>query len=104
MFLNVLCEDCIDKTVICFSAWIEESQIKPYFIFKDQLIKSNKSRAFKDALQAIEEYIKTSGDVSIKKLRFFKLPYFPAYKTHRPVRRALIFSLEILEKIMMNVF
>jgi hypothetical protein len=26
------------------------------------------------------------------------LPYFPAYKTHRPIRRTVIFSLEILEK------
>jgi hypothetical protein len=26
------------------------------------------------------------------------LPYFPAYKTHRPKRRTTIFSLEILEK------
>jgi hypothetical protein len=32
------------------------------------------------------------------------LPYFPAYKTHRPVRRTRIFSLEILEKKKMNVF
>ena len=49
---------------VCFSAWIEESQIKPYFEFKDQLIKSNKSGAFKDALEAIEDYIKSNGDVS----------------------------------------
>jgi hypothetical protein len=33
-----------------------------------------------------------------------RLPYFPAYKTHRPIRRTMILSLEILEKIMMNVF
>ena len=26
------------------------------------------------------------------------LPYFPAHKTHRPIRRTVIFSLEILEK------
>jgi hypothetical protein len=26
------------------------------------------------------------------------LPYFPAYKTHRPIRRTRIFSLEILDK------
>jgi hypothetical protein len=52
------------KIIIYFSAWIEESQIKPYFEFKDQLIKSNKSGAFKDALQAIEDFIKSSGDVS----------------------------------------
>jgi hypothetical protein len=34
----------------------------------------------------------------------FELPYFPAYKTRRLIRCTLIFSLEILEKIMMNVF
>jgi hypothetical protein len=33
-----------------------------------------------------------------------KVPYFPAYKTHRPIRRTMIFSLGILEKKMMNVF
>jgi hypothetical protein len=26
------------------------------------------------------------------------VPYFPAYKTHRPIRRTMIFSLGILEK------
>jgi len=26
------------------------------------------------------------------------LPYFPVYKTHRPIRRTVIFSLGILEK------
>jgi len=26
------------------------------------------------------------------------VPYFPAHKTHRPIRRIVIFSLEILEK------
>jgi hypothetical protein len=31
---------------------------------------------------------------------FYKnqLPYFPAYKTHRPIRHTVIFSLQILEK------
>jgi hypothetical protein len=33
----------------------------------------------------------------------FSIPYFLAYKTHRPIRSTLIFSFEILEKIM-NVF
>jgi hypothetical protein len=32
------------------------------------------------------------------------LPYFPAYKTPRPIRRTLIFSFGILEKIIMNIF
>ena len=33
-------------------------------------------------------------------VRFFVhyLPYFPAHKTHWPIRRTVIFSLEILEK------
>ncbi|XP_069676975.1 cytokine-like nuclear factor N-PAC isoform X2 [Periplaneta americana] len=43
-------------------AWIEESQIKPYFEFKEQLIKSNKSGAFRDALEAIEDFIRSNGD------------------------------------------
>jgi hypothetical protein len=33
-----------------------------------------------------------------------EIPHFPAYKTHQPIRRTLIFSVETLEKIMMNVF
>jgi hypothetical protein len=64
---------CCTKIIIFFSAWIEESQIKPYFEFKDQLIKSNKSGAFKDALQAIEDFIKSSGDVSTYFSFLFKL-------------------------------
>jgi hypothetical protein len=32
------------------------------------------------------------------------LTYFPAYKTHQPIRRTMIFLLEILEKNYMNVF
>ena len=32
------------------------------------------------------------------------IPYFPAHNTQRPIRRAVIFSLEILEKKIMNVF
>ncbi|KAG7198418.1 hypothetical protein KM043_005806 [Ampulex compressa] len=43
-------------------AWIEESNIKPYHKFKDTLIKSNKSGAFKDAVEAIEEFI-AKGEV-----------------------------------------
>ncbi|XP_063228263.1 cytokine-like nuclear factor N-PAC isoform X2 [Bacillus rossius redtenbacheri] len=41
-------------------AWIEETNVKPYFEFKDQLIKTNKSGSFKDAIEAIEDYIKSS--------------------------------------------
>jgi hypothetical protein len=33
-----------------------------------------------------------------------EVPYFLAYKTHRPIRHTLIFSLEILEKIMMHIY
>ncbi|KAK7872566.1 hypothetical protein R5R35_013794 [Gryllus longicercus] len=42
-------------------AWIEEANIKPYFEYRERLVKSNKSGAFKDALDAIEEYIKNNG-------------------------------------------
>lgn len=40
-----------------WSAWIEESNIKNYSEFKDQLIKSSKSAAFKEAVQKIDEFI-----------------------------------------------
>lgn len=39
-------------------AWIEEHNIKPYQEHKEQLIKSCKTAAFKDAVAQIEEYIK----------------------------------------------
>ncbi|XP_074110544.1 nucleosome-destabilizing factor [Cotesia typhae] len=38
-------------------AWIEETNIQPYHDFKDKLIKSSKTGAFKDAVEAIEEFI-----------------------------------------------
>ncbi|XP_072945361.1 cytokine-like nuclear factor N-PAC isoform X2 [Epargyreus clarus] len=38
-------------------AWIEEHNIKPYQEHKDQLIKSCKTAAFKEAVNQIEEYI-----------------------------------------------
>ena len=31
------------------------------------------------------------------------LPYFPAHKTRQPIRRTVIFSLEILEKNFSNL-
>ncbi|XP_071559981.1 cytokine-like nuclear factor N-PAC [Temnothorax nylanderi] len=43
-------------------AWIEESNIKPYQEYKDTLVKSSKSGAFKDAVEAIEEFI-AKGEV-----------------------------------------
>ncbi|XP_063832043.1 cytokine-like nuclear factor N-PAC isoform X2 [Ostrinia nubilalis] len=38
-------------------AWIEENNIKPYQEFKEQLIKSCKTAAFKEAVNQIEEFI-----------------------------------------------
>ncbi|KAJ8729071.1 hypothetical protein PYW07_006767 [Mythimna separata] len=38
-------------------AWIEDNNIKPYQEFKDQLIKSCKTAAFKEAVNQIEEFI-----------------------------------------------
>ncbi|CAH0397013.1 unnamed protein product [Chilo suppressalis] len=38
-------------------AWIEDNNIKPYQEYKEQLIKSCKTAAFKEAVNQIEEYI-----------------------------------------------
>lgn len=38
-------------------AWIEDNNIKPYQEYKEQLVKSCKTVAFKDAIAEIEEYI-----------------------------------------------
>ncbi|RWS21599.1 putative oxidoreductase GLYR1-like isoform X1, partial [Leptotrombidium deliense] len=43
-------------------AWIQEDAIKPYQEFKEQNCKLNKSHAFKEAIEKIEEYIKKGGD------------------------------------------
>lgn len=39
------------------SAWIEDKYIKNYAEYKDELIKSSKSAAFKEAVQKIDEFI-----------------------------------------------
>lgn len=51
-----------------YSAWIEESQIKNYAEFKDELIKTSKTAAFKEACQKIEEFISDPVVSIIKKL------------------------------------
>lgn len=43
--------------MLTHSAWIEETQIKSYHEFKEQLIASCKSAALKEAVQQIEEFI-----------------------------------------------
>ncbi|CAN8012560.1 unnamed protein product, partial [Ixodes pacificus] len=40
-------------------AWIQEDQIQPYEGKKDQLSKSSKTASFKEAVEAIEDYVKT---------------------------------------------
>jgi len=42
--------------------WIQEDAIKPYAEYKEQNCKLNKSHAFKEAIEKIEEFIKT-GDL-----------------------------------------
>lgn len=42
---------------IANSAWIEDNNIKPYQEYKEQLIKSCKTAAFKEAVNQIEEFI-----------------------------------------------
>lgn len=39
-------------------AWIQEDQIKPYEASKEQFSKSSKTASFKEALEAIEDYVK----------------------------------------------
>ncbi|XP_050039588.1 cytokine-like nuclear factor N-PAC isoform X2 [Dermacentor andersoni] len=39
-------------------AWIQEDQIKPYETSKEQFSKSSKTASFKEALEAIEDYVK----------------------------------------------
>jgi hypothetical protein len=51
--------------------------------------------------------LKSPNNIRMSYLQAFhilQLLYFPAYKTHWPIRCTLIFSLEVLEKIMINVF
>jgi 3-hydroxyisobutyrate dehydrogenase len=43
--------------------WIQEDAIKPYLEYKEQNCKLNKSHAFKEAIEKIEEFIK-NGDIS----------------------------------------
>ncbi|KAK3850272.1 hypothetical protein Pcinc_043009 [Petrolisthes cinctipes] len=38
-------------------AWIESSQMKPYFQYKNRLMKANKTSTFKEAVECIEKYI-----------------------------------------------
>jgi hypothetical protein len=53
-----------------YSAWIEENNIKPFFEYKEQLMKSSKSGPFKEAVEAIENFIRKKGDVSVTPLNF----------------------------------
>ncbi|KAF2354201.1 6-phosphogluconate dehydrogenase NADP-binding [Trinorchestia longiramus] len=38
-------------------AWIENSNLKPFFAFRERLVKANKTAPFKDAIIAIDKYI-----------------------------------------------
>lgn len=59
--------------VLFNSAWIEEHNIKPYQEHKEQLIKSSKTIAFKEAVAQIEEYIE-HPEVSSEHLAMWSLP------------------------------
>lgn len=52
-------------SLLC-SAWIEETQIKPYLQFKDTHLNSSKSAQFKEALKQIEEF-RVNPEVNGKK-------------------------------------
>lgn len=49
-------------------AWIPEEAIKPYKEFKEQYYKLNKSNTFKEAVEAMEDYIKKGGTGDIPML------------------------------------
>ncbi|XP_018027687.1 putative oxidoreductase GLYR1 homolog, partial [Hyalella azteca] len=38
-------------------AWIENANLKPFFAFRERLVKANKTAPFKDAIVAIDQYI-----------------------------------------------
>ena len=54
-------------------AWIQEDAIKPYKEFKEQYCKSNKSHAFKEAIEKMEEYIKKGDTDDVTDAFFDKL-------------------------------
>lgn len=43
--------------MVPISAWIEDKYIKNYAEYKEELVKSSKNAAFKEAVQRIEEFI-----------------------------------------------
>ncbi|KAM7283585.1 putative oxidoreductase GLYR1 homolog isoform X1 [Ixodes scapularis] len=47
-------------------AWIQEDQIQPYEGKKDQLSKSSKTASFKEAVEAIEDYVKTMPEQPVR--------------------------------------
>lgn len=46
-----------------FSAWLEPNVVKPYEECKETYSKANKSAPFREAIEAIEEFIKTGEEV-----------------------------------------
>ncbi|KAK8772856.1 hypothetical protein V5799_012614 [Amblyomma americanum] len=47
-------------------AWIQEDQIKPYEASKEQFSKSSKTASFKEALEAIEDYVKNLPEQPVR--------------------------------------
>jgi hypothetical protein len=78
-------------TLICH--WMKENLPPMQYVYTHTYIYKNNH-----ALIQIPNYVCVHTCAYVD-----NIPYFLAYKTHWPIRRTLIFSLEILEKIM-NVF
>jgi hypothetical protein len=74
----------------CSSAWIEEANIKPYELFKSQLIKTSKSNAFKEAVDAIEQYIANPEVSFCWPVWFFELENWFLGRNSRHKRRPRI--------------
>ncbi|XP_037284795.2 nucleosome-destabilizing factor isoform X2 [Rhipicephalus microplus] len=47
-------------------AWIQEDQIKPYEASREQFSKSSKTASFKEALEAIEDYVKNLPEQPVR--------------------------------------
>lgn len=51
-----------NNAIYCFSAWLEEGSLRPYEANKETLGKMSKTAAFREAVEAIENYIKNKED------------------------------------------
>lgn len=49
------------------SAYIESANLKPFFPFRDRLVKANRTAPFKDAILAIDRYV-AERDIAVSSI------------------------------------